>query len=108
MTKYEIKQAIQTTKDLSPIREFHIENSTQIITAHTTQPYGFWRIKFNHGTIPEILDQDYTTFTKAKEAIDHYLRLKDEKEAKRKVPKVKLTPPELSDAKSDAEAVAEA
>jgi hypothetical protein len=108
MTKYALKQGIQTTKDLSPIREFHLEDSNQIIYAKRVDPFGFWYVNFKHGTIPETLDMAFTTFAKAREAIEHYLRLKDEKESKRRVEKVKLTPPEPKEdnAKSDAKAVA--
>jgi hypothetical protein len=96
---YEIKQGAVTTKDLSPIREFHIDDSNQIIYVKREDPYGFWFISFKMGTVPEDMKQAFTTFAKAKEVVDNYLKERYEREAKRKArpKKTKLTPPMIEE-----------
>jgi len=42
-------------------------------------PFGFWRISREHGQIPASLDGQYTSYDKAKKAVDIYLNSRPKK-----------------------------
>lgn len=59
--------------DLSRERVFTLESGFKV-TIKATDPYGFWTIHFEKGQPPKYLRGNYTSFDKAKNHLDYYLR----------------------------------
>lgn len=72
MTK--IKEIISNDgdKDLSNERIVILEDGGKLhVKRH--DPYGFWRINWDSGRLPAVLDQQYTEFAYALKEIEKYL-----------------------------------
>lgn len=59
------------------VKKLELENNT--LSMKRTDPYGFVKISFAKGQVPEHLRGDYTSFEEARKAIDVYLREKGRK-----------------------------
>lgn len=57
--------------------------NNKIITERT-DPFGFWKIHFEKGRMPEMLQGQYTSYEAAQRDIDVYLRDKDKVPLKNK------------------------
>lgn len=60
-------------KDLSKTRIFDLENGNKLI-AKQTDPYGFWRLSLEKGTLPQWLDQSFNEWGQVLKAVDRYGR----------------------------------
>ncbi len=60
-------------KDLSKTRVFDLENGNKLI-AKQTDPYGFWRLSLEKGTLPQWLDQSFNEWGQVLKAVDRYGR----------------------------------
>lgn len=59
--------------DLDRSREFVLENGFKV-TLKASDPYGFWTVHFEKGGPPKSLGGNYTSFEKAKAALEVYLK----------------------------------
>jgi hypothetical protein len=73
-------------RDLSKNRVITFDNGTKA-TIRCKDPYGFWTIHFDHGSVPDKLSGQYTTYVKAEDALKSYL-LEDNHVYARKIEKV--------------------
>jgi hypothetical protein len=81
----------ETENLLALKRYIKLKNGNTII-AEKTEPFGFWRIHYERGKLPEyIADQSWTNFDKTLEAVKAYLASIPPEPTPR-VEKVKLTP----------------
>lgn len=53
-------------------RILHVDGSANIVL-NRKDPYGFWYVSFERGTIPESLNQAYTAIDRAYDAVQNYL-----------------------------------
>lgn len=75
---------IEGDKDLGNKRSLTLENGNKIYFERK-DPYGFWYIHYDKGQMPEKLRGAYTSYDRAKLAVDSYLaNLKPEKKEKKK------------------------
>lgn len=65
---------VERDKDLSQNRCIELDNNK--IWVRKQEPYGFWKINFDAGRMPEFLMGTYTTPDQAFKDVDRYLREK--------------------------------
>lgn len=61
------------SRDLGRERKIEVVNEPSFILQQY-DPHGFWRVRREHGQIPDKLKGDYTTFRAATEAVEGYIK----------------------------------
>lgn len=83
---------IEKSKDLGNKRSLTLENGNKI-HFERTDPYGFWKVHYDKGQVPEKLKGNYTSFDIAMVAVKSYLAIKnpESEEPTVKKPRAKLS-----------------
>lgn len=69
-----LEYTVDPSRDLSRKRELILNNGTKYIVEQPDgDPYGFWYIRMDHGQVPDVLSGAYTSFEKARRAVEEYL-----------------------------------
>lgn len=78
-------------KDLDGRRSVTLENGNKLIIERT-DPYGFWKVHYEKGQIPDKLSGLYTSYDRAMVDVNSYIAtLKPTEESVDKKPKAKLS-----------------
>jgi len=64
-------------KDLSRTRKFPLENGNNLIAVQS-DPYGFWRLHLEKGSLPSWLDQDFNEWSQVLKAVERYMHQRKE------------------------------
>ena len=60
------------TRDRPRLRSIEVPNGSPFLLEQFN-PNGFWRIRREHGQVPESLQGQYTTYDKAEQAVQSYI-----------------------------------
>lgn len=72
MTEYTFEKITPTNADAVTHHKIELEDG-QVVHIVSSNPYGFFKIHFNRGQVPEYLNGQYTEFDYAKRDVLRYL-----------------------------------
>lgn len=63
-----------TEKEYAEVERKEVIPSGNTVTFRQLPPFGFWKISFEHGSLPKTLSGQYTSYQQAKGAWDAYYK----------------------------------
>lgn len=77
MYNEETIEEIRKQTNFSDDRILILDKGDNNIHIYKQGPFGFWKIRYEHGDVPSYLRGEYGSFERAKEAVLGYLKAKD-------------------------------
>lgn len=66
-------------RDIPDTRYYDLDNGNKVVFTRANNPFGYWTVRFEKGSVPSELNGMYTTYEQVITAFQGYLARKNEK-----------------------------